>query len=294
MIDNENIELYLFRYKEGLLDAAAAAEVERALGTHPEWQELADLYDPELKLPAGATIPYENVELLRDGGPKAVRRRKIIPLWVVSAAAACMLFAVGVGMLHTLSDSSLENNQVIVAHQDVIVDKDSVTAPESQMPMGTDARTEQYVVAEQTQDVILEETPLPEDEITTIAPTVCEPLLADADPTPVSHQEIEDDDNMGIYDEWEESVYSNRLITYLDDISEEASWATPEYVEPTNRRSDAVRQITDQVNDLAVKSGEFVVNTRRRYQDRESRIISEIEQQTENNSFIRNLIASIL
>ena len=70
-LNEENIELYLFRYKEGLLDATETAEVERALASHPEWQELADLYDPELTLPAGATMPYADIDSLRDGGPKA-------------------------------------------------------------------------------------------------------------------------------------------------------------------------------------------------------------------------------
>ena len=45
-LNEENIELYLFRYKEGLLDATETAEIERALASHPERQELADLYDP--------------------------------------------------------------------------------------------------------------------------------------------------------------------------------------------------------------------------------------------------------
>ncbi|MBO7489795.1 MAG: hypothetical protein J6T88_05905 [Bacteroidales bacterium] len=90
-LNEDNIELYLFRYKEGLLDAAENAEVERALATHPEWQELADLYDPELTLPAGATIPYADVESLRNGGPKVKKQARVIPMWTKIAAAACLL-----------------------------------------------------------------------------------------------------------------------------------------------------------------------------------------------------------
>lgn len=294
MIDNENIELYLFRYKEGLLDPADVAEVERALAAHPEWQELANLYDPELKLPAGVTIPYDDAELLRDGGPKAVRCRKIIPLWMVSAVAACLLFAVGVGVLHTMSETSMEGNQVFVAQQNDVDKEDSVPTPEKQSPLVGDTRVEHYVVAEQPRSETPDATSLQEEEMLTPLPTESEHLLVESDPTPVSQQEMGENFDSWMFDNEAESIYSNRLITYLDDISAEASLATPEYVEPANRRGDAVRQISDQVNDLAFKSSEFVANTRRRYQDREARILSDIEQQSENNSFIRNLIASIL
>ena len=108
MINDDNIELYLFRYKEGLLDAAETAEVEKALASRPDWQELADLYDPELTLPSGATMPYAAFESLRDGGPKAAtrerkpivlrdattQRRRLMPLWTTVAAAACLLLFV--------------------------------------------------------------------------------------------------------------------------------------------------------------------------------------------------------
>ena len=107
-LNDDNIELYLFRYKEGLLDAAEATEVERALEGHPEWQAMADLYDPDLKLPAGAAMPFADFESLRDGGPKAATRerkpivlhdaatprRRLTPLWTTVAAAACLLLFV--------------------------------------------------------------------------------------------------------------------------------------------------------------------------------------------------------
>ncbi len=106
-LTDQNIELYLFRYKEGLLDATENAEVERALRERPDWQELADLYDPELTLPAGVTMPYADANSLRDGGPKAANlerkpivlrdeqpRRRLMPLWTAVAAAACLLLFV--------------------------------------------------------------------------------------------------------------------------------------------------------------------------------------------------------
>lgn len=293
-INNDNIELYLFRYKEGLLDTATAKAVERLLATHPEWQELADLYDPELKLPAGAVLSYADAESLRDGGPKAIRRRKMIPLWVTSAAAACLLFAVAVGLLRTLGGTTQVVDPVVVARQEVNPGTDSVTTPEKQTPYVPIAHTEHFVVAEQSNEEIPVTDPMQVEETLTIIPTDVEPVLAEADPSLDLHQASEEEYDSWLYDEEAKSVYSNRLITYLDDISAEASMETPDYVEPSNCRGDAVRQITGQVTELATKSSEFVANTRRRYQDREARILSDIEQQTENNSFIRNLIASIL
>jgi len=108
-IDNDSIELLIFRYKEGLLSDAEAAELEAALATHPEWKELADLYDPELTLPAGATMPFPSADMLRDGGPKASpakdgsgRRPVVISTRLkkqrlplrIAAVAACLLFFV--------------------------------------------------------------------------------------------------------------------------------------------------------------------------------------------------------
>ena len=101
-LDNENIELYLFRYKEGLLDVGERAAVEQALLSHPEWQEMADLYDPVFRLPAGAAMPYDDWQRLADGGMPAKTvtisrisgRRKTIPLLVTLAAAACLLLFV--------------------------------------------------------------------------------------------------------------------------------------------------------------------------------------------------------
>lgn len=104
MLNEDNIELYLFRYKEGLLSDAEVAEVEQALEERPEWREMADLYDPELKLPKGAIVPYPDIDSLRDGGPKSTRKpvvigtsipkRSLRPMWITVAAAACMVLFV--------------------------------------------------------------------------------------------------------------------------------------------------------------------------------------------------------
>ena len=124
-INDENIELYLFRYKEGMLNAAEVAEVEKVLADNPEWQELADLYDPSLTLPAGATMEYVDCEKLRDGGQKSeqahvilnsqTNRRKTMPLWISFAAAACLLLFV---TTITKFMSNPESDNVTVAGND--------------------------------------------------------------------------------------------------------------------------------------------------------------------------------
>ena len=51
-INDQNYELYLFRYAEGLLTADERNEVEAFLQQRPEMQELLSLYDPDLKIEA--------------------------------------------------------------------------------------------------------------------------------------------------------------------------------------------------------------------------------------------------
>ena len=83
-------------------------------------------------------------------------------------------------------------------------------------------------------------------------------------------------------------------FAYADDISAAASRQAPDYSMTGDSRGDALSQLSDQVNDLASKSGSLVANTRRRYREHESQIVSDIEEITEKNPIIRKLLASIL
>ena len=96
MINEDNIELWLFQYKEGLLDGEERATVERALEERPDWQELADLYDPELRVPALDGVVYEGKEGLKRHKPVSKIR-----LWGGISAAACisLLLLAGIRMI---------------------------------------------------------------------------------------------------------------------------------------------------------------------------------------------------
>jgi len=135
MIEEENIELLLFQYREGLLDAAERDELERAMEQHPEWRELAESYDPSLTLPAGATMRYERAATLRDGGPKAAsRRKKKVPLWIPSSAAAAVLLLMGIGLL--MHDGSVGPQKGLTA----------AAEPEALLPFLADTLQEENVL----------------------------------------------------------------------------------------------------------------------------------------------------
>lgn len=101
MIDNSNIELYIFRYKEGLLQPDERQAVEAALDANPDWKALADDYDPSLRLPVVKPLPYPDKKALRQlATPPSPAQRtakpNIRPLWRRLSAAACLLLAIGV------------------------------------------------------------------------------------------------------------------------------------------------------------------------------------------------------
>lgn len=103
-INEENHELYLYRYAEGLLTDDECRELEAVLPAHPEWQELLDLYDPELKITAQPQEVFPDKESLKH---KPVA---IFPLYarIAVAASVALLMAVGAFFLtryRTTADS---------------------------------------------------------------------------------------------------------------------------------------------------------------------------------------------
>ena len=296
MINEDNIELILFRYKEGLLDEAETAEVEKALASRPDWQELADSYDPGLVLPAGATMSYPHAASLRNGGPKAVRR-KMIPVWITSAAAACLLFAVVVGFLNRTPVVPQSTPMVVAAQPAVTVDtmhwSTETSAPTSITPSPKAKTYSNTAAVDNNNAPTVEENaerimPSGREEVILSTPAVAEEPMMVADISGLKPSSCDVDvDN-------EEAVYSTRLITYIDDFSEQASLRTPPVYSTGQTQGDARSAISDQVSDLASKSGSFIANTRRRYQEHESQIASDIEDIAENNPIIRRLLASIL
>ena len=92
-INNDNIELLVFRLKEGLLDETERGMVEKALAENREWQEMADGYDPSLQVPQYQHIVYPHKDKLRSIARPA-RRIVVLPTgtWALRyVAAACAL-----------------------------------------------------------------------------------------------------------------------------------------------------------------------------------------------------------
>ena len=75
MVNNEGIELMLFQLKEGLLSDEEARKATLFLQQHPEWQEVADLYDPMLKAPSYPAAGFPNKESLHKTLTKTARRK---------------------------------------------------------------------------------------------------------------------------------------------------------------------------------------------------------------------------
>ena len=119
-IENDNIELIIFRYKEGLLTPDERAQVEAALLRHPEWKWMADGYDPSLCITANTTAVYPNKERLRQMAVGKPHKSAVMPLWSKVSAAACLLLLVAVG-LHFMSRNDGRQTsapQPILAHNE--------------------------------------------------------------------------------------------------------------------------------------------------------------------------------
>ncbi len=97
MNHNDDIELMLFRYKEGMLDENEAAQVADFLNKNPEWRELADLYDPQLQAPPYPAVAYPGKKKLYKA------RHNTILVWLRRfSAAATVVIAVTVFALWIL------------------------------------------------------------------------------------------------------------------------------------------------------------------------------------------------
>lgn len=121
MLNEDNIEIWLLRYKEGELNATETAIVEKALEKRADWRELADLYDPQLKLTPDLSVSFSNKQKLHfETQQKAPR--KIIPLWSKISAAACIALLIGIGMrwMFTGQNQTSNTGSLIAKNQDNI------------------------------------------------------------------------------------------------------------------------------------------------------------------------------
>ena len=115
MVNNEDIELMLFQLKEGLLSDEEARKATLFLQQHPEWQEVADLYDPMLKAPSYPAAGFPNKESLHKTLTKtATASSRAIALRRLSIAAS-ILVAVAIVAWILLIPNAKENGTTIVA-----------------------------------------------------------------------------------------------------------------------------------------------------------------------------------
>ena len=106
-ITEENYELYLFQYAEGMLSDKERREVEAFLDSHPDMREEFTLYDPKLTVAGLPKMKYEG---------KAALKHNTFALWPVLRYAAAVLLLAGVAtffMLH--NNGSAPDSQTIVA-----------------------------------------------------------------------------------------------------------------------------------------------------------------------------------
>lgn len=301
MINDDNIELYLFRYKEGLLDAAETAEVEKALASRPDWQELADLYDPELTLPSGATMPYAGFESLRDGGPKVAtrerkpivlrdattQRRRLMPLWTTVAAAACLLLFVTTIVKFANGDSPANAPLVAELAADSIkqqpIENKAIPAEDKATP----AATTPAATVNATQSLARREAPV---------------LLASADPkepntpnqpntpntpnTPKTTPSLATPSDSSVYD-----LDIPTLREVNDPMDQEVLYASGIIERQAADPQTVTRR--QQLRNLARRATTVVATAAASHQQRREAIEDAIEEHLENNELISNLIATL-
>lgn len=308
MINDNNIELYLFRYKEGLLDEAETAEVEKALASRPDWQELADLYDPELTLPSGATMPYAGFESLRDGGPKVAtrerkpivlrdattQRRRLMPLWTTVAAAACLLLFVTTIVKFANGDSPANAPLVAELAADSIkqqpIENKAIPAENKATPAedkATPAATAPAATVNATQSLARREAPV---------------LLASADPkepntpnqpntpntpnTPKTTPSLATPSDSSVYD-----LDIPTLREVNDPMDQEVLYASGIIERQAADPQTVTRR--QQLRNLARRATTVVANAAASHQQRREAIEDAIEEHLENNELISNLIATL-
>ena len=106
-INEENYELYLFQYAEGMLSDKECREVEAFLDSHPDIREEFALYDPKLTVAGLPKMKYEG---------KAALKHNTFALWpVLRYAAAVLLLAAVVAFFLLRNGESTKTNTTVVA-----------------------------------------------------------------------------------------------------------------------------------------------------------------------------------
>lgn len=285
-INDENIELYLFRYKEGMLNAAEVAEVEKVLAENPEWRELADLYDPTLKLPAGATMEYVDYEKLCDGGLKSepshgimssqTNRRKTMPLWISFAAAACLLLFVTT-IIKFINNPKADN--VIVAGNNNTTTNPSEEEEDTiystienpiYTPTYANHNDEPMLVADAS--AALSDLNLADDMTKTVL-----------EPDDTATQNPDDEASRETEPTHENNNPMTQEVIYANVINWDTSNNNP--TEPVTRR--------EQLHSIALRTTSIIASATASRNERRDRIEELLEERIQSNQIMNSLIAAI-
>jgi hypothetical protein len=288
-LNNDNIELYLFRYKEGLLDAAESAEVEHALKEHPEWQELADLYDPGFKLPAGATMPYADFESLRDGGPKVSRtpvkislrdeeprRRRALPLWTTVAAAACMLLFV-TSIIKMVNNEGHSGGPVVAE----LTIEDSTPGRNVESCVANDEIVD-MTIDEASRSISNDESLFLADAVNSAAETPVEQPNRKAGKEPL----IASDSNVYQLD-------NPTLREINDPMDQEVLYANIIDWQKGNPESPETPSHRQPLRNIARKATSIIATAASGYEEKRENVEDAIEERIQSNQFVSSLIATL-
>lgn len=213
IITEENYELYLFQYAEGMLSDKERREVEAFLDSHPDIREEFALYDPKLTVVGLSKMKYEG---------KAALKHNTFALWPVLryAAAVLLLAAVVAFFLLRNGESTKPDTPVVAENQsqttDTTTSNETTPAPQQslQQPIAQIVTKE---TATQTKNVSQIAQPSEQQQVAQTQTKNDEPSqpsaqLAESTDTPTQNNELQ-----GFVKHSPtptKVVYTNQLITY--------------------------------------------------------------------------------
>lgn len=175
-ITEENYELYLFQYAEGMLSDKERREVEAFLDSHPDIREEFALYDPKLTVAGLPKMKYEG---------KAALKHNTFALWpVLRYAAAVLLLAAVVAFFLLRNGESTKPNTPEVAENQIDTTttqplQDSMQDTEtSKQPQTATTPAHQAAQHANKQQIARKATPISESHAENAA-TPSTPLLAE-------------------------------------------------------------------------------------------------------------------
>ena len=208
-ITEENYELYLFQYAEGMLSDKERREVEAFLDSHPDMREEFALYDPKLTVAGLPKMKYEG---------KAALKHNTFALWPVLryAAAVLLLAAVVAFFLLRNGESTKPDTPVVAENQSQITDTttsdETTPAPQQslQQPIAQIVTKEPATQTKTSQPI--EQQQLAQTQTENEEPSQPSAQLAENTDAPTQDNELQ---GFELYTPTPTKVvYTNQLITY--------------------------------------------------------------------------------